>query len=373
MAAAGGLPAALPSFSWETLPIYNHVGKSEDHFTEKEAEFLARFPLVTIEKAQAIRKGVSCEEGIYRAAEQIKKANPAAKVLFYLNAVVDWPGYDARQTFERNPHWALRNREGKNVLFNKRKMFDCSVPELREWWTDICARAMRSAPLDGVFLDAIPKIAMLEARNRVEWGDAKYEAVERGVRELMRLAKEKIGANRILLFNGLRGNMTAWKDGGLRFLEHADGAMIEHFGGISGRSPDGRVKPGMMAADLDLMRQGAARGKAIFVKAWPEFTKTYPDTSRYPSTYQERVRAAREQIGFPLAAFLAAAETNCRFGYSWGYRAQDGWLEWYPEYSRRLGPPRGPAQRSGLFYRREFRHAVIEVDLGGQRARIEWG
>ncbi len=372
LAAVANVPAGRLDFSWDTVPVYNHIGKSEDHFNAKEVELLARFPLVTIEKGQAVRKGVSCEEGIYRAAEQIKKVNPKTKVLFYLNAVIDWPGYAARQAFERNPRWALRSKDGKEVLFKGRKLFDCSVPEVREWWSGVCGQAMKSAPLDGVFLDAIPKIAMQEAQNRREWGDAKYEAVEHGARELMRLTKKKIGKERILLFNGLRGDLSRWKDGGMRFLEHADAAMIEHFGGISGRDAQGRVKPDMMAADLRLMQQAAAKGKMIFVKGWPEFTKTYPDTSKYPPSYDEKVRHAREQITFPLAAFLAAAEPHCYFGYSWMYRAQDGWLEWYPEYSKRLGPPQGPARQSGLRYTREFLHATIEVDLGREWARIDW-
>ena len=61
----------FPAFSWKTIPVFDHLGKRDDDFTAREAEFLARFPLVAIEKSQAIRKGESCEEGTYRAARQI--------------------------------------------------------------------------------------------------------------------------------------------------------------------------------------------------------------------------------------------------------------------------------------------------------------
>ena len=368
--AAGANP--LPEFSWNTLPVFTHMGKSEGDFTAEEVRALARFPLVTIEKAQAIRQGRSCEEGIYEAAREIKRVNPRTKVLFYFNAVVDWPGYEARAEFERHPEWALRNPAGRLSLFRERMQFDLSNPGLREWWSNVCGKAMQSAPLDGVFMDAIPKIAMLEKQQRQAFGDRKYEALEAGLRDLMRLTKQKIGPNRVLLYNGLRGDRSRWKDGGMRYLEYADAAMIEHFAGISAVEPGGAVRKDWLAADMEMIEQAGAMGKMILVKAWPGFTRTYPDTSKYPPTYEEKTRAARREILFPLAAFLAAAGAYSYFGYAWWYRAQDGGLLWYPEYDKPLGRPKGPAVRSDYRYEREFEHARIQVDLAENRAHIEW-
>jgi hypothetical protein len=363
----------LLQFSWDRVPVYAHLGRRDAHFNAEQAGFLARhFALVTIEKSQAIRAGVSCEEGIYQAAQQIKQVNPKTKVLFYLNLVINWPGYEASKVFDAHPEWMLRDRSGKPVLFRERPTYDLSVSEMREWWADTVAAAMVKGRLDGVFADAIPKIAMIEAANRKLWGDAKYEAVERGLRELLKLVKQKIGPDRILQVNGLRGALNLWADGGARYLDYVDSAMIEHFAGVSSLDEKLRLKPEMVDADLELMRKASSMGKSVFVKAWPEFCKGFPDLSRAPSSQQERERLAREQIEFPLAIFLAGAERDCYFGYSWGYGEQDGWLQWYPEYDLRLGAPKGRARKDGWHYAREFAHARVEVDLAKEWGKIEW-
>jgi hypothetical protein len=364
--------SCLPPFSWKTVSLFNHLGKRDDDFSTSEARFLARFPLVTIEKSQAIRKGLSCEEGTVRAARQIKAINPKTRVLFYLNAVIDWPGYDARAEFERHPDWALRDKAGSPVLFRERKQFDLANPDVREWWSGVCAAMMQAAPLDGVFMDAIPKIAMQEQVNRRTFGDAKYEALESGLRELMRLTKQKIGPKRILLYNGLRGDRSRWKDGGMRYLKYADAAMIEHFGGISSMNPDGTVKKELVAADIEMIQAASAEGKMVLVKGWPAFTRSYPDTSKYPPSQDAKRSAARREIEFPLACFLVAAGPSSYFLYTWWYEMRDGALEWYPEYDKPLGAPKGPARRSGFVYDREFEHAKVRVDLEANQAKIDW-
>jgi hypothetical protein len=371
-AAAASSAALYPEFSWNTLPVFTHAGKTEGDFTPEEIRALARFPLITIEKSQARLQGRSCEEGIAVAARAIKAVNPAAKVLFYLNAVIDWPGYAARAEFERHAEWALRDRKGELVLFRERKLFDVSHPGLREWWADTCAKAMAAAPLDGVFMDAVPKIAMVEKANRALYGDGKYEALESGLRELMRLAKQRIGRGRILLYNGLRGDRARWQDGGMRYLEYADAAMIEHFAGISSVAPDGSMRKEWLAADMEMMRKAAEMGKMVLVKGWPAFTLGFPDTSKFPPAGEARIRQAEREIEFPLAAFLAAAGEQSYFLYSWGYRAQDGALVRFPEYEQRLGRPKGAAVREGYRYRREFEHAKVEADLAEGRGRVEW-
>ena len=39
----------LPEFSWDTLPLYIHIRKREK-FTDEELQYLAGFPLITLEK-----------------------------------------------------------------------------------------------------------------------------------------------------------------------------------------------------------------------------------------------------------------------------------------------------------------------------------
>ncbi|MCX7007081.1 MAG: putative glycoside hydrolase, partial [Kiritimatiellaeota bacterium] len=72
------------------------------------------------------------------------------------------------------------------------------------------------------------------------------------------------------------------------------------------------------------------------------------------------------------ACFLVAAEANCYLCYTWGYRDDDGAFDWYPEFDKPLGPPKGAAKRTGWIWQRDFAHAAVSVNLETQAARIDW-
>ena len=46
----------MPEFSWDTMPLYMHVWK-RSAFTEAELNYLAQYPLITLEKAQGSKEG----------------------------------------------------------------------------------------------------------------------------------------------------------------------------------------------------------------------------------------------------------------------------------------------------------------------------
>lgn len=77
-------------------------------------------------------------------------------------------------------------------------------------------------------------------------------------------------------------------------------------------------------------------------------------------------------ITFPLACFLVGAERHCYFCYTWGWLGKYGTFDWYPEFDKPLGPPKGEAVRNGWTYQREFEHASVFVDLEQKTARINW-
>ncbi len=368
-ASAAGQPGPTdPAFTWDRVPLAAHLGKPAGPFTDDEARFLARFPIVTIEKNQGLRTSVKGERAMHEAARRIKQFNPATKVLFYWNAFLAYPMYDAHTAFLQHPAWALTDWAGQPVLIRGRvPAYDLSKPDLRDWWAEVAAGAVTGGAFDGVFADAVPKIAMAAGRNRRAWGDTRYEAVEAGLREMLAETHQRIGPQKLLLFNGLRGARDQWVDGGARYLRHTDGAMVEHFAAHSARDEHGRLRPEWMAADLELIREAGRAGKIVVVKAWPNFAQLPADADP-----QARARAAREAIVFPLAAFLVAAERYAYFNYTWGYTDADGAMAWYPEYDRPLGPPRGPAVRDGWRYRREFEHASVRIDIENEKASVEW-
>ena len=348
---------ALPPFSWEKVPVYAHVGKQADDFTSDELDFLAKhFDFIAIEKGQAIRKRGDTEAGIAEAARQIKQRNPRAKVLFYWNTFLDYPLYKASRKLPAD--WHLKDQHSKPVLVRQSvPTYDLAREDVRAWWSDAAATAVRDGGTDGIFADALPQVTAPSKRKLL--GDAKYDALNHGLVALLKETRHKFGPEKLILYNGLRGGE------GKQFLPLAGGAMIEHFGCFS----DGVGKE-KMAEDLDAMRAAAHLGKIVCLKAWPGFTWLDADMMQKP--HDELVRLARERLMFPLACFLVAAEPNCYFCYTWGYRETDGTFDWHPEFDKPLGLPKGEAKRTGWIYQREFAHASVSVNLETQTAKISW-
>lgn len=125
-----------------------------------------------------------------------------------------------------------------------------------------------------------------------------------------------------------------------------------------------------MAEDLDAMRAAARAGKIVCLKAWPGFSWLDEEAMKKP--HEELSRLARERLTFPLACFLIAAEPHSYFCYTWGYTENHGTFDWYPEFDKPLGPPKGEAKRDGWNFQREFAHALVSVNLETKAAKIEW-
>ena len=235
---------------------------------------------------------------------------------------------------------------------------DLSLPEVREWWSDVAAEAMRQEALDGLFVDALPQV--LSPALRAQVGEDKARSLANGAREMLALARQKMGAGKVVLANGIRAGehlqVLDW--------EGISGVVIEHFGHFQSASKEA------MKADLDSMALCAAKGKSVVLKGWPEFSWLDEDMMQRP--HAELLAVARERITFPLACYLAAAQPNSYFCYSWGYTGAQGTLDTYPEFDRPLGPPLADAAWHGFAATREFAHASVRVDLAGRKAAIDW-
>ncbi|MEO6244453.1 MAG: putative glycoside hydrolase, partial [Opitutaceae bacterium] len=352
-------PAAvtLTSFSWDRVPLNLHFGKRSADMTEAEINFVAdhsRF--VALEKSHGVVAHGSTEAGISDTARRLKQRNPAVKVLFYLNAFINWPGYDAFKTYR--PEWTLRDAAGKIVTHpSGTPRPDPTHADFREWWSEVVANTNRTGALDGVFVDALPQAISPALAKQI--GEAKAKAVVQGLREMLALTKRKLGPDRIVVANGLR--TTDFRE--ILDWDGIDGVMIEHFGAFQTDAP-ANIK-----ADLDSIALAAAKGKFVVLKGWPGFNFTEKERMQRP--YAELLGLARERITFPLACFLVAAQPGSHFCYSWGYTDRHGMLESYSELDRPLGPPKGDAVWQGLTATREFAHASVWVDLAAKQARIE--
>lgn len=351
---------ALPNFSWDRVPVYAHVGKASGDFTDKELDFLAKhFNFITIEKGQAAGKYGNTEEGFTAAAREIKRRNSDAKVLYYWNASLDsstvrW-GYKAAKSMPADGY--LLDSDGKPVLRrNTVPNYDLRRADVRDWWSDAAATAVREYGADGIFADAMgdpPKynLRTLDEQTVVDLRAARLAMMEE--------TRHKIGPDKLIVYNGLM------RENREKLLRVTDGAMIEHFGHFNHGSSKEAIADAIQAVQAT-----GGDGKIVLVKAWPGFSFREEEMMKKPR--DELARLATDRITFPLACFLVAAQPNCYFCYTWGYREKLGTFQWYPEFDQPLGPPQGEANHKEWTYQRDFEHASVFVNLEARTARIDW-
>jgi hypothetical protein len=349
-----------PSFTWDKVSVGFHFGNNASIMTKKEAKFVASHSnFICLEKGHAITQFGNTEEGIAKEAKQLKKFNPNMKVIFYWNTFLDYPMYKAHDEYEKHPEWWLKKIDGeldkKNATI---KRYDLSNPEVRKWWTDVARENIVGTNCDGVFMDAFPQVT--SEANRALWGEEKFNQMQQGLKDIIWETREALGEDKLIVYNGIRSTPT--RNMGVDFPEYTDAVMLEHFGHFQSGSKE------CMLRDILEMQKAAKAGKIVVFKGWPGFA--WIDKEEMQKTLEEKRKLAKENITFPLAAFLVGAQQNCYFVYNWGYRMQYGCLDWYPEFDMPLGEPLGDAIISGWELSREFEHLKVWVNLETKEAKI---
>lgn len=356
----------LPAFSWDRVPLYAHFGY-DTNLTPAQFDFVAKnFPLVTF-AAGSIRANV--EKEFAAGAAELKKRNPSVKVLFYFagdilhspftlsNASFPKDGFIEKPSVKKS----INPKTGKQTE-QARYYFDKSKAVTREWWAGIAAKAVKEYGCDGIFADGLGSYG----RNLVT--PEKDAAIQEGVLAMCKLAHEKMGPGGLIIFNPLHG------EEGSELLSVTDGAMIDNFDRTmfhtdAAKAP-GEKELNLMAEDIEAMSKAAKQGKIVIFKGWPGFHQKDKELMKRP--HDELVKMARDYITFPLASFLVAAGPHSYFQYTWGWMPDCGTFDWYPEFDKPLGPPKGDAKRDGLKFTREFEHASVFVDLEKKKAKIDW-
>lgn len=357
---ASGATGGYPPFSWETVPVYAHLANRSDDFTPAQLDFLAEhFDFITIEKGQASRKHGCTETGFVHVVKGIKQRNPAAKVLFYWNSTIHVGGYDASKTFPAGGE--LTSTDGDVLkIFGNSTFYDLTRAEVRSWWADTASRAVHELGADGIFIDAPNK--MNNKNRRKVLTPEKIDDLNAGVLSMMKETRRKIGPDKLMIQNGVPQDRDsiAWK-----ILSVNNGAMDEHFLSVN------QVDKEQLATDMEAFRRVGKSRRVAICKTWPGFD--WRDQEMMARPREERAQLARERLTFALACFLVVAEPYSYFSYSWGYQGNDtGTFEWYPEFDKPLGAPKGGAKRNGWKYTREFAHASVFVDIETGEARIDW-
>ena len=147
--------AAMPPFTWDTLPVFFHSSNSTGQYNDDALQMIARFQMVTIEKWMGWEvKDIDDEDEMVLAMKAIKKINPKVATYFYMNSFKDRPEMTrmARE-FQQHPDYALKDDNGVKVKTGDYYVFDLSKQEVRKWWLNTCLNATNFANGDGCFCD----------------------------------------------------------------------------------------------------------------------------------------------------------------------------------------------------------------------------
>lgn len=131
-----------------------------------------------------------------------------------------------------------------------------------------------------------------------------------------------------------------------------------------------------LAKGIEAVQQAARSGKIIaFTIGLGNYTDTdMDDKSR--STDPKSDLFFQERLTYALSLFLVCAEEHSYFMFSDGYGVDGGrnklWMKQLPEYTRPLGPPKGPAVKNGYVYKRSFQYVDVSVDIENETANMVW-
>jgi hypothetical protein len=349
-----------PEFQWDRVPLYAHlaVGNGPE---PKQIEFLADHFSVVALTGGTVTNG-SVERNIAATSEAIKKRNPKAKVIFYWASDMPKPQWkDSNATFPEGGYLSAK-KGGRDS-----KQFDLRRQDVRDWWSDIAGKATHQYQCDGIFVDGISAGSKTGVWVKM-FGAEQAAAMDAGTFAMLKQAREKMGPGKLILFNPLHGYDEKHLGLGEQYLPVTDGAMVDDFD----RGANIRQQtPEYLANTIEVMRKTAKDGKIVIFKAWPGFT-WWSDKELMAKPHEEQARKARENITFPLACFLVGAEQHCYFCYTWGWLGEYGTFDWYPEFDKKLGAPKGDAKRDGFTYTRDFEHASVFVDLERKTGKIAW-
>lgn len=365
----------VPEFSWDTIPLYMHVRKAAA-FTPDEINYLATFPLVTLEKTTGMKDFDTTEAGTIKAAEAIKKVNPKTKVLYYKNIIVHYPFYASDQKLEAMKSPFLIDGEGNDRLVRgESKAYDLTNKELQKWWLEDVGSVCASPVIDGLFIDG--NIKALEPNYlKHEIGVKKKAEVEIGYHEIMKgvtaalssqEASEK-GSEKIVLANILRAR---FDDAGLEYIDYFDGSYIEQFE----EAVKKMTREDYMAKGISAIQSAAQDGKIIAFTMGLGVSNVTAHGIDESRKHADSFESIRERFNYSMALFLICAEKHSYFMASDGYVANKRnlmWMKEIPEYSYALGSPKAAAEKKGYVYTREFEHASVTVDLTTERGTIDW-
>ena len=297
---------SYPEFSWDNIPLYMHMRKGIA-FTQEELSYLAKFPIITLEKTTGSTTYGSTEKGSLEAAKAIKAYNPDTKVLYYRNIMVHYGGYDVNNSLGKVENPLLKDASGNTNIVHggKRGAYDLTDPGLQDWWLDHCEDMAGYEHIDGLFIDGNIK-ALEPVFLGKEIGAEKKSAVAEAYGKMMKELDDRVGENKILIANLIRARLP---NSGLDYMNSFDGSYLEAFENPA----NGFTRLEYVARAIDATQQAAQDGKIICMSMGlgrARKTGIGIDDTRMDARENARVQ---DRLTYSLAIFLICAEKYSYF------------------------------------------------------------
>ena len=353
--------AMWPPFSWDSPPVYQMFADWVQFKDEGVRTIAETTDFLCIEKQHVVGDLGSADAGAKHAISQFKSVKPDLACLVYLNSAFAYPFISRAKVFDHkgaihepeNERYKsfllvdpatgdLAYREGDHVHY-----FDVLNPEFRSWWVETVGEFVREADADGLFVDQMHGFAWLRPDRADEVAEA--QAL------MMRMAKEAIGNDKILLLNNAAHIP--------ELFEVGDAFMFEHYASKL-------LTKEAIVEDWTLMKSVAQSGKISVWRIGVEHDDLYlnaPPGDKDGDTKHTTLEAiSRKRIDYYLAVFLIGAQEYSYFQYGWGWGLYTGPLCAHPELKQPIGSPLGEALREnpdGWVFRRRFEDVDVVVDL----------
>lgn len=368
----------FPEFSWDTMPLYMFVRKNKA-FSNKEIEYLSKFPLITFPMSTGHKTYGSTEEGILRAAKAIKKINPKTKILYYKNAIINWPSYKEDEEFlKKKPQALLLDTNGNKALMpnNTTDFFDISKKYVRAYWLQHVGKMTQNSAIDGLFIDANLKALLPVFFKNRNVSVEKQKQISNGYLSMMKDLANNLGKDNLLLANLIRVR-PEFEDSGRSYLNFFDGSYIEGFE----HENFGMTYADYLAEGIEAVQKSAREGHIIAM------TLGIGDVAENSEVgfYDQRKGVVlndtfSDRLDYLLAIFLVCAEKYSYVyphdGYSVNEKKGENdssvWLKTFPQYQYKLGAPIGPAKKEGYIYKRSFEHLDVWLDIENKKAKLNW-
>ena len=347
------LPFVLAAASAAPPSLYGHAFNAPLDFSDAEYAYIAAtFPVFTIEKrhASAVYGNASLPAPFASnsiaasigTARRIKALNSSVRVLMYWNSALRWNFYECEADVQ--PSWLLPPRA---PLANVSR-YNIASPQFRAWWTACAIDALRRSDgaLDGLFLDALPKLTWPgNPPNAFElWG---------GMVDKIKAAVPTAW----IVYNGFfdAGGGSVLANASL--LAHTSALYVECLSTLGSGAP-------MPLADATPF----LRSVATMARAADSAQKAYVGHG-----YGPVADPGDAHFLFGYAVFLLTATGGSRemFIANDGYEIGQGLLKTHAAYALELGAPAGAfVVVNNTALRRDFAHATVVVDMARQRAEI---